>query len=54
MIITSNNYYVIIIINYYYNYTTFVSQGFNKDKVSFARAAFSNLIGGMSYFYGSS
>lgn len=30
------------------------SHNFSDDQVTFAKAAFSNLIGGISYFYGSS
>ena len=29
-------------------------QGFSEEQISFAKAAFSNLIGGISYFHGSS
>ena len=29
-------------------------QGFSEEEISFAKAAFSNLIGGISYFHGSS
>ena len=29
-------------------------QGFSQSEISFAKAAFSNLIGGISYFYGQS
>ncbi len=35
-------------------YIFLVSQGFDESEVSFAKAAFSNLVGGVSYFYGKS
>ena len=31
-----------------------VVQGFSEDEIGFAKAVFSNLIGGISYFYGKS
>ena len=35
-------------------YCAGVIQGFDEPEVSFAKAAFSNLVGGISYFYGKS
>ena len=32
----------------------FFMQGFSDSEISFAKATFSNLIGGISYFYGQS